>query len=137
MRYVDEFRDPARLQAATAALHQVTTRPWTLMEICGGQTHAIARWSLERRLPEGLTLVHGPGCPVCVTPVEVIEHARRLAIDAAIVLCTFGDMMRVPGTGGDLLAARAAGADVRVVVSPLDAVRAAHADPELGAVDCG
>jgi hydrogenase expression/formation protein HypD len=129
MKYVDEHRDPARLAAAVDALHRVTTRPWTIMEICGGQTHAIARWSLERRMPPGLTLVHGPGCPVCVTPVEIIEHARRLAIDAGVLLCTFGDMMRVPGTGGDLLAARAEGADVRVVVSPLDAVRLAAQHP--------
>ncbi len=129
MKYVDEHRDPARLRAAVLALHRVTTRPWTIMEICGGQTHAIARWALESRLPPGLTLVHGPGCPVCVTPAEFIEHARRLAIDAGVVLCTFGDMMRVPGTGGDLLAARAEGADVRVVVSPLDAVRLASELP--------
>ena len=137
MRYVDEFREPARLRSAVEALHRVTTRPWTIMEICGGQTHAIARWSLETRLPKGLTLVHGPGCPVCVTPVEVIEHARRLAIDASVLLCTFGDMMRVPGTGGDLLAARAAGADVRVVISPLDAVELARARPDATVVFFG
>jgi hydrogenase expression/formation protein HypD len=137
VKYVDEFRDPARLQAAVDALHRVATRPWTIMEICGGQTHAIARWSLDRRLPPGLTLVHGPGCPVCVTPVEIIEHARRLAIDASVVLCTFGDMMRVPGSHGDLLAARAAGADVRVVVSPLDAVALAQAHPQSHVVFFG
>lgn len=129
MRYVDEFRDPGRLRAVEEALHRTCTRPWTVMEICGGQTHAIARWSLESRLPPGLTLVHGPGCPVCVTPVGVIEHARRLAIDEGVILCTFGDMMRVPGVHGDLLAARAEGADVRVVVSPLDAVALAQREP--------
>lgn len=137
MKHVDEHRDPARLRAAVEALHRVTTRPWTIMEICGGQTHAIARWSLESRLPPGLTLVHGPGCPVCVTPVEIIEHARRLAIDARVCLCTFGDMMRVPGIDGDLLAARAEGADVRVVVSPLDAVRLAREHPERPVVFFG
>ncbi|MCB0900429.1 MAG: hydrogenase formation protein HypD, partial [Actinobacteria bacterium] len=105
--------------------------------ICGGQTHAIARWSLESRLPPGLTLVHGPGCPVCVTPVEVIEHARRLAIDEGVILCTFGDMMRVPGRHGDLLAARAEGADVRVVVSPLDAVALAARRPDRPVVFFG
>lgn len=137
MRYVEEFREPARLRAVEEALHRACTRPWTVMEVCGGQTHTIARWSLEARLPPGLTVVHGPGCPVCVTPVEVIEHARRLAIDEAVTLCTFGDMMRVPGLHGDLLAARAEGADVRIVVSPLDAVELAARNPERPVVFFG
>ena len=100
------------------------------MEVCGGQTHAIARWGIDDLLPEGLELVHGPGCPVCVTPAEVIEHARHLAVHESVVLTTFGDMLRVPGTRGDFLSARAEGADVRLVLSPLDALELARRDPE-------
>lgn len=130
MRYVDEFRGPAQLRAAAQALCAAATRPWTVMEVCGGQTHAIVRWGIHELLPPGLQLVHGPGCPVCVTPVEIIEQARWISGRDPVVLATFGDMMRVPGTGGDLFAARAAGADVRVVLSPLDALRLAQAEPQ-------
>ena len=125
MRYVDEFRDPSRIRAAAADLARATTQPWTIMEICGGQTHAIARFALPELLPEGLSLVHGPGCPVCVTPSSVLDAARAIALRPRVILASFGDMLRVPGTGGDLLDARAHGADVRVVVSPIDAVRLA------------
>lgn len=130
MRHVEEYRDPARLRAAVAALAESTTRPWTVMEVCGGQTHSIARWGIDDLLPEGLELVHGPGCPVCVTPAEVIEHARHVAVRDSVLLVTFGDMLRVPGTGGDLLSARARGADVRIVLSPLDALGLAQRHPE-------
>lgn len=130
MRYVDEFRDPERVGRVAEALRRETTRPWTVMEVCGGQTHSIARFALDGLLPEGLELVHGPGCPVCVTPLEVIESAIRLAMRPGVVLCTFGDMLRVPGATGDLQWARARGGDVRVVLSPLDAVRIAAETPE-------
>ncbi|HLT37083.1 MAG TPA: hydrogenase formation protein HypD [Enhygromyxa sp.] len=130
MRYVDEFRSPAAIRAASEAIAATVTRRWTIMEICGGQTHAIMRWSLPELLPEQVELVHGPGCPVCVTPAEVVEQARQIALQPDVILASFGDMLRVPGTRGDLLAARAEGADVRVVTSPLDALALAraHAD---------
>lgn len=130
MRYVDEFRDPVRVRAVADAIAAKVTRPWTVMEICGGQTHTIARYALEDLLPAGVELVHGPGCPVCVTPLEVLEAARRVALTPGTILCSFGDMLRVPGVSGDLLKARADGADVRVVVSPLDAVKLALATPD-------
>lgn len=129
MRYVDEFRDPGRVRRAAEALAASLTRPWTVMEVCGGQTHAFARFSLEELLPPGLTLVHGPGCPVCVTPLEVLETARQVALQPGVILASFGDMLRVPGLRGDLLQARGEGADVRVVLSPLDAVKLAEDNP--------
>jgi hydrogenase expression/formation protein HypD len=130
MRYVDEFRDPAAIRAVSDAIHATVTRAWTIMEVCGGQTHTIVRWSLPELLPAEVELVHGPGCPVCVTPAELVEQARRIALDHGVILASYGDMLRVPGTRGDLLAARAEGADVRVVTSPLDALRLAQALPE-------
>jgi hydrogenase expression/formation protein HypD len=129
VKYVDDFRDPARIRRAAEDLRRATTRPWTVMEVCGGQTHTIARWALQDLLPGPLTIIHGPGCPVCVTPVEMIEAAQAVALRPGTILCSFGDMLRVPGVGGDLLEARAQGADVRVVLSPLDAVRLAEATP--------
>jgi hydrogenase expression/formation protein HypD len=137
MKYVDEFRDPARVRRVLEQIRSATTRPWTVMEICGGQTHTIARFGLEDLVPRELTLVHGPGCPVCVTPLETIEAACRIAAMPGVVLCAFGDMLRVPGLHGDLLAARARGADVRVVTSPIDAVRLAAAHPEREVVFYG
>lgn len=132
MKWVDEFRDPAAIRAASAAIAEAITQPWTIMEVCGGQTHAIVRWSLHELLPPELELVHGPGCPVCVTPGEVLDAARDLAVEGGVILATYADMLRVPGQRGtgDLLAARAAGADVRAVASPLDALRLAQAHPE-------
>lgn len=129
MRWVDEFRDPASARRLADGIATAMTRPWTVMEICGGQTHTIARYGIEDLLPEGLTLSHGPGCPVCVTPLEIIEAARALALRKGVVLCSFGDMLRVPGARGDLLDARSRGGDVRVVLSPLDAVQLAARDP--------
>ncbi len=137
MKYVDEFRDPARVRRVLDALWRETTRPWTVMEICGGQTHTIARFGIEDLVPPALTLVHGPGCPVCVTPLETIEAACRIAALPGVILCAFGDMLRVPGLDGDLLAARARGADVRVVTSPVDAVRLAAATPDREVVFYG
>ncbi len=124
-----DYRDPATVRRLLDAIAGTVTRPWTLMEICGGQTHAILRAGIDRLLPSEVTLVHGPGCPVCVTPVGVIDQAIALAGRPDVTVCSFGDMLRVPGSGGDLLGARAAGGDVRAVYSPLDAVAIAGREP--------
>lgn len=126
MRYIDEFRNPALMQRYAERIASATTRSWTIMEICGGQTHSIVRHGIDRLLPDAITLLHGPGCPVCVTPAHVIDAAIALATKANVVFCSFGDMLRVPGTGGSLLTAKAQGADVRVVYSPLDALAIAR-----------
>ena len=130
MKLVDEFREAGAVQQLAAALRRATTRPWTLMEVCGGQTHALLRFGIDRLLPPELELIHGPGCPVCVTAVSTLDLAAALARTPGVTLCTFGDMLRVPGSHGDLLSARAAGADVRVVYSPLDALQLAQREPE-------
>jgi hydrogenase expression/formation protein HypD len=130
MKHVDEYRDATAVRRLAAAIAQRTTRPWTLMEICGGQTHNIVRFGLDELLPPGLTLVHGPGCPVCVTPVDLIDAAIAFALRPNVTLCSFGDMLRVPGTSVDLQTARARGGDVRIVYSPLDAVDLAKRHPE-------
>ncbi|HUJ44269.1 MAG TPA: hydrogenase formation protein HypD [Opitutaceae bacterium] len=122
MKYVDEYREAAATRQLAAAVARRVTRAWTIMEICGGQTHSIVKFGLDELLPRSLTLVHGPGCPVCVTPVELIDAAVALAARPGVTVCSFGDMLRVPGTGADLLTARARGGDVRMVYSPLDAV---------------
>ncbi len=129
MKYVDEYRDGAAAQRLARALARITTRPWTLMEVCGGQTHAIVRFGIDALLPEEVTLVHGPGCPVCVTPVELIDRAVELAARPGVTLCSFGDMVRVPGSARDLLAVKADGGDVRIVYSPLDALALARRQP--------
>ena len=126
MKYLSEYRDGAVVRDLARALADRVTRPWTIMEICGGQTHAIARFGLDQLLPAGLTLVHGPGCPVCVTPVEMIDHAVAIARQAGTVLCAYGDMLRVPGSAASLQQAREQGADVRVVYSPMDALAIAE-----------
>ncbi|MGO9595115.1 MAG: hydrogenase formation protein HypD [Steroidobacteraceae bacterium] len=130
MKYVDEFRDPASARRYAEAIAGITTRPWTIMEICGGQTHSIVRHGIDRMLPKGVNLLHGPGCPVCVTPAGIIDAAIALAGRPGVILCSFGDMLRVPGQGGSLLAARARGADVRMVYSPLDALAIARGQPD-------
>lgn len=130
MKYVDEYRDNAQVQSLLRAIREATTRPWHIMEICGGQTHAIARYRLEEMLPPEIRLLHGPGCPVCVTPVALIDQALELARRPEVILTSFGDMMRVPGTKEDLLQAKAHGADVRMLYSPLDAVELAEANPD-------
>ena len=122
MKYIDEYRDEALARAVAARIARRVTRPWRIMEICGGQTHSIVKFGLDELLPPAITLVHGPGCPVCVTPVELIDAAVALAARPGVTVCSFGDMLRVPGTGIDLLTARARGGDVRMVYSPLDAV---------------
>lgn len=130
MKFVDEYRDARAVAELARAIARRVTRPWTLMEVCGGQTHAIVRFGLDELLPAGVTLVHGPGCPVCVTPVELIDKALTLAARPEVTFCSFGDMLRVPGTRQDLLAVKAAGGDVRIVYSPLDAVKLARALPD-------
>ena len=130
MKFLDEYRDAAVVRTLAGAIARTVTRPWTVMEICGGQTHAIVKFGLDELLPRGVTLVHGPGCPVCVTPAELIDQAVELALRPGVTLCSFGDMLRVPGTGIDLLTAKARGADVRMVYSPHDAVRFAREHPD-------
>jgi len=130
MKYVDEYRDPRLTERLLEAIRRVVTRPWTIMEVCGGQTHTLVRSGLERLLPDGLRLVHGPGCPVCVTPLEQIDRALAIAAQPEVIFCSFGDMLRVPGSSTDLLRVRAAGGDVRTVYSPLDAVRVAREHPD-------
>lgn len=129
MKYVDEFRDIALMRRCAGHIANIVTRPWTIMEICGGQTHAIVRHGIDRLLPKGVTLLHGPGCPVCVTSTEVIDAAIEIARRPGVIFCSFGDMLRVPGRGASLLAAKAQGADVRMVYSPLDALAIARLAP--------
>jgi len=128
MKYIDEYRDPTAAEFLVREIKRVTTRPWTIMEICGGQTHAIVKNGIDLLLPEQITLLHGPGCPVCVTPVQTVDNAIDIAGRPNVTFCSFGDMMRVPGSSRDLLSARADGADIRTVYSPLDAVRLAAED---------
>jgi len=129
VKFLDEYRDPQGVRRLAGAIERAVTRPWTLMEICGGQTHAIVRFGLDQLLPPALTLVHGPGCPVCVTPVDLIDKAIAIARRPGAILCSFGDMLRVPGSAEDLFSARAAGGDVRIVYSPMDALRLAEENP--------
>jgi len=130
MKHVDEWRDPTLLRALADRIAREATRSWTLLEVCGGQTHAFVRFGLLELLPPTITMVHGPGCPVCVTPLEVLERARQIALRPEVILCTYGDMLRVPGVHGDLLSARADGADVRIVSSPLEALDLARRSPD-------
>jgi hydrogenase expression/formation protein HypD len=128
VKYIDEYRNARETRRLADAIRRVTSRPHTLMEICGGQTHAIVKFGLDELLPPEIALVHGPGCPVCVTPIELIDKAIEIARRPDVILCSFGDMLRVPGSRTDLFGAKADGADVRVVYSPLDAVRLAEAN---------
>jgi hydrogenase expression/formation protein HypD len=129
MRYLDEYRDPAVAERLAARIAAAVTRPWVVMEVCGGQTHSIVRYGIDRIIPPSVELVHGPGCPVCVTSLEMIDRAHAIASAPGVIFTSFGDMLRVPGSRGDLLALRSRGADVRVVYSPLDAVRIAKENP--------
>lgn len=129
MKYLDEYRDAEAAQKLCAAIARTVTKPWTIMEVCGGQTHTFVKYGLDRLLPQGLELVHGPGCPVCVTPLEMIDRAHAIAGRPEVIFCSFGDMLRVPGSHGDLLQLKSHGADVRIVYSPLDAVNLAAANP--------
>jgi hydrogenase expression/formation protein HypD len=129
VKYIDEYREAEAARGYADAIARSVTRPWTVMEICGGQTHAIVKFGIDALLPKEITLLHGPGCPVCVTPVELIDLAIALTSLPDVILCSFGDMLRVPGTSGDLLAAKARGGDVRIIYSPLDALQVAKANP--------
>ena len=130
MKHVDEYRDPEAAHRLARAIEREVTRPWVIMEVCGGQTHSIVRHGLDQLLPGGLELAHGPGCPVCVTALELIDRALAIAALPEVIFCSFGDMLRVPGSHGDLLALKARGADVRIVYSPLDALQLAARNPD-------
>jgi hydrogenase expression/formation protein HypD len=129
VKFVEEYRDPVAARQHAEAIARTVTRPWILMEICGGQTHAIVKYGIDELLPENVTLVHGPGCPVCVTPLELIDKALQIAAEPNVIFCSFGDMLRVPGSSGDLFSVKAAGGDVRIVYSPSDAVQVAVQNP--------
>lgn len=137
MKYVAEYRDPELARRLAGEIARVVTRPWSIMEVCGGQTHSIVRHGIDAMLPGPVTLIHGPGCPVCVTPVRWIDAALEIAARPGVLFCSFGDMLRVPGSRGDLLSAKAAGADVRMVYSPLDAVSLASRYPDREVVFFG
>jgi hydrogenase expression/formation protein HypD len=130
MKFIDEYRDPTKAQHYAQAIKAITTRPWTIMEVCGGQTHAIVKFGIDELLPDPITLLHGPGCPVCVTPVEQIDKALEIAARPDVIFTSFGDMLRVPGSQTDLLSVKASGGDVRMVYSPLDALKIAQANPD-------
>ena len=130
MKYVDEFRDRAMATALAERIKKTVRQPWTIMEVCGGQTHAIVRFGLDSLLPKNLELVHGPGCPVCVTSVSLIDRAVCLASMPGVIFCSFGDMLRVPGSSGDLFGVKAAGGDIRIIYSPLDALELARKNPD-------
>jgi hydrogenase expression/formation protein HypD len=130
MRFLDEYRDEALARKYSEQLHAITTRPWTIMEICGGQTHTIVKYGIESLLPEKISLVHGPGCPVCVTPLEMIDKAVAIASRPDVIFTSFGDMLRVPGSSRDLLSVKAEGGAVRMVYSPLDALKIANQNPD-------
>ena len=129
MKFLDEYRDAELARKLAAEIHRVTTRPWAIMEVCGGQTHAIVKFGIDELLPKSITLIHGPGCPVCVTPLEVIDQALEIAARPEVIFTSFGDMLRVPGSTTDLLSVKAQGGDVRIVYSPLDAVKIAAQNP--------
>jgi len=130
MKFLEEYRDYGAVRQMAQAIRRCTTRPWTLMEVCGGQTHTIVKTGLQDLMPEEITLVHGPGCPVCVTPLEMIDRAVAIAQRSEVILCSFGDMLRVPGSTQSLFDAKAVGADVRIVYSPLDALQLARSNPQ-------
>ena len=137
MKYLDEFHDPVLARALLDEIAATVTQPWSLMEVCGGQTHTIIRNGIDQLLPDEVTLIHGPGCPVCVTPLELIDKALAIAALPDVIFCSFGDMLRVPGSEQDLFQVKAEGSDVRVVYSPLDAVRLAHEHPDKQVVFFG
>ena len=126
MKYLDEFRDGKAAQKLSQEIKSVVTKPWQIMEICGGQTHSILKYSIEELLPDNITLIHGPGCPVCVTPLELIDKAIAIAQRDDVIFTSFGDMLRVPGSNHDLLSVKAKGGNIKMVYSPLDAVKLAE-----------
>jgi len=130
MKFQDEYRDPVAAEKLRRAIAEITTRPWTIMEVCGGQTHTIVKYGIDELLPPQVELVHGPGCPVCVTPLELIDKAIAIASRPNVIFCSFGDMLRVPGSSQDLFGVKAAGGDVRIVYSPLDCLTIAEKNPD-------
>ena len=130
MKYLSEYRDPVLAKQYIDEIHRTVTRPWSIMEVCGGQTHSLVRNGIIDILPKEITMIHGPGCPVCVTPLNLIDKAIHLALEEHVILCSFGDMLRVPGSKKSLLEAKAEGADVRILYSPLEAVKIAEDNPD-------
>jgi hydrogenase expression/formation protein HypD len=137
VKFLDEYRDGDLARQFARELHRVTTRPWKIMEVCGGQTHAIVKFGIDELLPKQIELIHGPGCPVCVTPLEMIDKALDIAARPSVIFTSFGDMLRVPGSTTDLLSVKAKGGDVRIVYSPLDAVKLAEQNPAKDVVFFG
>jgi hydrogenase expression/formation protein HypD len=130
MKFIDEYRDPEAARRYSHLIHDITTKKWNIMEVCGGQTHAIVKYGIDELLPEGINLIHGPGCPVCVTSLELIDKSIEIASRANVIFCSFGDMLRVPGSKKDLLQVKAEGGDVRMMYSPLDAIKIAKDNPD-------
>jgi hydrogenase expression/formation protein HypD len=128
LKYLDEYRDGKIAARLVDEIRRIQTRPWVIMEVCGGQTHSIVKNGIDYLLPQGIELVHGPGCPVCVTPVEMIDKAHSIARRSGVIFCSFGDMLRVPGSDGDLFTIKSEGGDVRIVYSPLDCLKIARAN---------
>jgi hydrogenase expression/formation protein HypD len=137
MKYLDEYRAAETVKKLVSAIKAITTQPWQIMEVCGGQTHSIIKYGIDQLIPDEINLIHGPGCPVCVTPLAAIDKALAIAIQPEVIFCSFGDMLRVPGSHRDLLSLKAQGADVRVVYSPLDAVNLAQQQPDKQVVFFG
>ena len=130
MRYLEEFRDPELARKLLEEIESITTQKWAIMEVCGGQTHSIIRNGIDQLLPEKIELIHGPGCPVCVTPLEIIDKALAIAARPEVIFCSFGDMLRVPGSERDLFQIKSEGGDIRTVYSPLDALKLARNNPD-------
>jgi hydrogenase expression/formation protein HypD len=130
MKYLDEYRDEAVAKKIVDEIRRIVTKPWVLMEVCGGQTHSIVKYGIDRLLPDEVELVHGPGCPVCVTSLEMIDKAHKIAQRSDVIFCSFGDMLRVPGSHDDLLILKSRGADIRVVYSPIDCLKIARSNPD-------
>lgn len=130
MKYQQEYRDPKAAMQLVRMIESSITRDWSIMEVCGGQTHAIVRYGIDQLIPDGITLIHGPGCPVCVTPLQYIDKAIEISHHSNVIFCSYGDMLRVPGTDEDLLTAKSTGADIRIVYSPMDAVDIARENPD-------
>ena len=137
MKYLDEFSNPDLARHLLDQIHATTTQPWSIMEVCGGQTHSIIRHGIDQLLPDEIEMIHGPGCPVCVTPLEIIDRALAIAAQPDVIFCSFGDMLRVPGSSDDLFRVKSAGGDVRVVYSPLDALTIARDNPDKQVVFFG
>ena len=137
MKYLDEFRDPVAAKTLVDQIKRRATRTWTIMEVCGGQTHSIIRNGIDQLLGDAVEFIHGPGCPVCVTPLEMIDRALEIAARDNVIFCSFGDMLRVPGSKQDLFSVRARGGDVRIVYSPLDATAIAAENPDKDVVFFG